>query len=85
MNTAYFWVVLGGAFGSMARFGLNAAITTITGPPFPWGTLLINVTGSFAIGIFASFTNGIPHLPYDIAAFLMVGICGGFTTFSSFR
>lgn len=84
MNTAYFWVVLGGALGSMARFGLTAAVTAVTGPAFPWATLLINVIGSFAIGLFASFTTGAPHLPYDIAAFVMVGICGGFTTFSSF-
>jgi CrcB protein len=84
MNTAYFWVVLGGALGAVARFGLTAAITAVTGPAFPWATLLINVTGSFAIGLFASFTTGARHLPYDIAAFLMVGICGGFTTFSSF-
>jgi CrcB protein len=84
MNTAYFWFVLGGALGSMALFGLTAAITAVTGSTFPWATLFINVTGSFAIGLFASFTTGSPHLPYDIAAFLMVGICGGFTTFSSF-
>jgi len=58
----------------------------LTGPYFPWGTLLINVLGSFVIGWFGAWTgaNGAVDVPADIRVFVMVGICGGFTTFSSF-
>jgi CrcB protein len=86
MSTPYLWVFLGGALGSMARFWLAAAVATITGPAFPWGTMLINITGSFVIGLFGALTShvGTLTLPVDIRMFVMVGICGGFTTFSSF-
>jgi fluoride exporter len=82
----WLWVALGGALGSMARFGIANAITTLTGPQFPWGTLLINATGSFVIGWFGALTGsrGSFAVPADIRAFVMVGICGGYTTFSSF-
>ena len=58
----------------------------LTGPQFPWGTLLINVLGSFVIGLFGALTGsrGAVSVPPDIRVFVMVGICGGFTTFSSF-
>jgi fluoride exporter len=82
----WFWVALGGALGSMARFGVANVMTALTGPQFPWGTLLINVLGSFVIGWFAVLTGtrGAVSVPPDIRVFVMVGICGGFTTFSSF-
>jgi len=82
----WLWVALGGALGSMARFGIASAMTALTGPQFPWGTLLINAAGSFIIGWFGALTssNGAVSVPADIRAFVMVGICGGFTTFSSF-
>lgn len=82
----WFWVALGGALGSVARFWLAAAVTSLTGPQFPWGTLLINVVGSFVIGCFGALTGsrGAISVPPDIRAFVMIGICGGFTTFSSF-
>jgi fluoride exporter len=87
MNIAYLWVALGGALGSVGRYWLNGIISNHVGT-FPLGTLVINVTGSFLIGIFGALT--IPEGRMDsqtrIAAtqFLMVGICGGYTTFSSF-
>jgi CrcB protein len=83
---AWFWVALGGALGSMARFGLANAVTALTGPQFPWGTLLINVGGSCVIGWFGTLTGsrGTVSVPPDIRIFVMVGICGGFTTFSAF-
>jgi CrcB protein len=86
MSTNYLWVLLGGAIGSTARFWLATAVAARTGPTFPWGTLLINVIGSFVIGLFASLTSagGILNAQPDIQTFVMVGICGGFTTFSSF-
>ena len=82
----WFWVALGGALGSMARFGVAAAVAALTGPQFPWGTLLINIGGSFVIGWFGALTGsrGAGSVPPDIRVFVMVGICGGFTTFSSF-
>lgn len=82
----WFWVALGGALGSMARFWLAGAVAALTGPQFPWGTMLINVGGSFVIGWFGALTGGRGALsiPPDIRIFVMVGVCGGFTTFSSF-
>jgi len=82
----YFWVALGGALGSMARFWMAAAVAALTGPAFPWGTILINILGSFVIGLFGTLTgpSGRFAVPLDARAFVMVGICGGFTTFSAF-
>ncbi|WP_189050110.1 fluoride efflux transporter CrcB [Aliidongia dinghuensis] len=82
----YAWVALGGAIGSMARFWMANVVAVLTGPAFPWGTLGINIIGSFVIGLVASLTgpDGSYDVPSDARIFLMVGICGGFTTFSSF-
>ena len=79
-------VAAGGALGSMARFWLTGAMTALTGPRFPYGTLLINILGSFVIGLVAAIglTPERMGLHADLRIFLMVGICGGFTTFSSF-
>lgn len=82
---AYLWVALGSALGGVARFWLAAAMTAWLGPAFPWGTLAINVLGSFVIGLAAALTGGgrFPGVA-DLRTFVMVGLCGGFTTFSSF-
>jgi CrcB protein len=88
MGTATTWlaVAAGGALGSLARFWLAAAMTALTGPRFPWGTLLINVVGSAIIGLVAAVTLTPARVAMhpDLRVFLMVGICGGFTTFSAF-
>ncbi|MFZ2004628.1 MAG: fluoride efflux transporter CrcB [Stellaceae bacterium] len=86
MITTYLWVGVGGALGSMARFWLAAFVAEILGPQFPWGTILINIVGSFVIGFFATFTGpgGRFVASFEARAFVMVGICGGFTTFSAF-
>jgi CrcB protein len=83
---SFLWVAVGGALGSVARYWLAVAVATLTGPYFPWGTLLINVLGSFVIGWFGAWTgpNGPVGVPADMRLFVMVGICGGFTTFSAF-
>ncbi len=83
---AYLAVAIGGAVGSVARFWMTGAMTAVTGPRFPWGTLLINVIGSFIIGLVAGFTLTPTRMGVhpDIRIFLMTGICGGFTTFSAF-
>jgi fluoride exporter len=88
MGSSVTWiaVALGGALGSLARFWLAAAIAALTGPRFPWGTLLINVVGSFVIGLVAAVTLLPARIGMhpDVRVFLMVGVCGGFTTFSAF-
>ncbi|HEX4342422.1 MAG TPA: fluoride efflux transporter CrcB [Verrucomicrobiae bacterium] len=83
---AYLWVALGGALGSVTRFWLNGLISAGFGETFPIGTLIINVTGSFAIGFFSTLTgtDGRWLVPITARQFVMVGICGGYTTFSSF-
>ena len=86
MIATYLWIGLGGALGSMARFWLAVAVAERLGPQFPWGTILINILGSFIIGFFSTFTGpgGRMIASFDARAFVMVGICGGFTTFSAF-
>jgi CrcB protein len=82
----YLWVALGGALGSMARFGCSSLVAGWFGETFPWGTLIINVAGSFVIGFFATLSgpDGRLLVPGDVRQFVMVGLCGGYTTFSSF-
>jgi CrcB protein len=82
----YLAVALGGALGSVARFWVAGAMAALVGARFPWGTLLINVLGSFVIGAMAGFTLTPARMGVhpDFRIFVMVGICGGFTTFSSF-
>lgn len=82
----YLWIALGAALGGMARFGLSGLIANWIGAVFPWGTLVVNVTGCFVIGIFNMLTgpDGIFLVPVNTRIFVMVGICGGYTTFSSF-
>jgi len=84
--TNFLWVALGGAIGSVGRYWAAAAVAALTGPRFPWGTLLINVVGSFVIGWFGALTadSGPLAVPAGIRLLVLVGICGGFTTFSSF-
>jgi fluoride exporter len=86
MNIAYLWVAIGGALGSVLRFWINDLVLAKTGGNFPWGILIINVTGSFLIGVFAAFSDpdGRILISPSLRTFLMIGICGGYTTFSSF-
>lgn len=84
---SYLWIALGGAIGSVSRFWLsNVIAATRFGGIFPLGTLVINITGSFFIGLFAAMNipEGRLYLPPAPRQFLMMGVCGGFTTFSSF-
>ncbi len=82
----YVWIALGGALGSVARFGCSSLAARWFGETFPWGTLIINVVGSFVIGFFATMTgpDGRVLVAPDVRQFVMVGVCGGYTTFSSF-
>jgi CrcB protein len=83
---AWVAVAVGGAIGSVGRFWLTIVMTGLTGPRFPWGTLLINVLGSMVIGLVAGLTLTPARVGMhpDIRIFLMTGVCGGFTTFSAF-
>ena len=82
----YLWVALGGALGSVARYACSSAAARWLGAGFPYGTLFVNVAGSFAIGLLAALvaSDGRPLLSADARAFVLVGVLGGFTTFSSF-
>jgi CrcB protein len=80
------WIFLGGGLGSLARYWASGWIANSVGQVFPWGTLFVNVTGSFAIGVFAALTapEGRWLVSGTFREFFMLGICGGYTTFSSF-
>ncbi|OIR15001.1 putative fluoride ion transporter CrcB [mine drainage metagenome] len=82
----YFWIALGSALGGVSRFALSGYVAHHFGETFPWGTLAVNVIGSFVIGFFATVTG--PDGRFLVGStgrqFFMTGVCGGFTTFSSF-
>ena len=82
----YLLIAVGGALGSVARFALSGFIANHFGTTFPWGTFIINVTGSFVIGFYATLTapDGRVFASGNSRQFFMTGICGGYTTFSSF-
>ncbi len=86
MLARYLWVALGSALGGAARYWMTLAVAALTGPAFPWGTILINILGSFVIGFFAALSEADARLsiPIETRLFVMTGICGGFTTFSAF-
>lgn len=77
-------VAAGGSLGSVARYLVGIGFGKWLGPKFPWGTLFINVTGSLLIGILAGLFAVRWSLPQAARIFLVVGICGGYTTFSTF-
>src|SRR5215210_1339376 len=81
MNVLY--VALGGAIGSAARYLAGAFIANRFGPDFPWGTFIVNVSGSFLIGVILSFVGG-GLLPAGARPFIAIGILGGYTTFSTY-
>jgi len=82
----YIWVAIGGALGSVSRYWASGIVARQFGETFPWGTLIINVTGSFIIGFFATSTSpdGRFLVAPSLRTFVMIGFCGGYTTFSSF-
>jgi CrcB protein len=82
----YLWIALGSALGGVARFFCTGLAARLLGETFPWGTLFVNVLGSFIIGFFATITgpDGRIFAGTTTRQFVMTGILGGFTTFSSF-
>lgn len=79
-------VTTGGALGTAARYVLSGAVANTFGETFPWGTLIVNITGCFIIGFFFTLTapDGRLFVSGQTRQFVMTGFCGGYTTFSSF-
>src|SRR6266568_7023471 len=84
--SAYMAIAVGSALGGVGRFWCSGITARLVGETFPWGTLLVNVVGSFVIGFFSTLTGPDGRIFASTTArqFVMVGICGGYTTFSSF-
>ena len=82
---SYLWVTIGSAIGGLLRYALSRWTMDLS-MKFPFGTVLINVLGSFVIGYFGTLTlqSGRYAVSDNVRLFVMVGVCGGFTTFSSF-
>jgi len=86
LMATYFWIAVGSAIGGVSRYWLSGVIARSIGETFPWGTLIVNVTGSFIIGFVATLTapDGRVFIGSTARLGLMAGFCGGYTTFSSF-
>jgi fluoride exporter len=83
--TTCLYVTIGGALGSLARYAISVWALPMS-RDLPWGTIGINIAGSFVIGFFGTLTLAQGRYPVaeNLRLFVMIGICGGFTTFSSF-
>src|SRR5262245_34873234 len=83
---SYLWIAIGGALGSVARYWCGGVASRLVGEAFPWGTLFVNILGSFVIGFFATLTGPGGRFPAGdiVRQFVMIGLCGGYTTFSAF-
>jgi len=83
---SYLWVAIGSALGGVARYWCSGVAARLFGETFPWGTVVVNIVGSFVIGFFATLTgpDGRVYASSIVRQFVMLGICGGYTTFSSF-
>ena len=81
----YLWIAVGSALGGMARYWCSGIAARLLGETFPWGTLFVNILGSLIIGFFATLTgpDGRILVGSTTRLFVMVGFCGGYTTFSS--
>ena len=79
----YVYLAIGGMVGTLARFGLSGWIQASAGPTFPWGTLVVNLVGSFALGLGVRGAE-LTGLSPELRAMVTIGFCGAFTTFSTF-
>lgn len=77
-------VALGGGLGASARYLTNLAALRVAGPHFPWGTILVNIIGSFAMGVLIEALTRRTGTSMEVRSFLATGFLGGFTTFSAF-
>jgi CrcB protein len=83
---SYVWIAIGSALGGVARFWCSGVAARWIGETFPWGTIIVNVVGSFIIGFFSTLTgpDGRIFASTTTRQFVMIGLCGGYTTFSAF-
>ena len=81
----FLWICLGGAAGTGARYLLSGWALAALGPAFPWGTLVINVSGSFLLGLLMQVGIATPLLSPTLRLALTTGVMGGFTTYSTFN
>ena len=84
MIKACLLVAAGGALGALGRYFVTAAAAAWLGSGFPWGTLIVNVAGSFLLGVLVVFLSAAWAPPGDARLFLVTGFLGAFTTFSAF-
>lgn len=80
----FVWLAAAGAVGTLLRVACNAGAARLLGHALPWGTLLVNVAGSFAFGAITGFFRTRGALPGGLETILLVGLLGGFTTYSSY-
>lgn len=78
------YIALGSAIGGLARYWIGGLVQRVHGGPYPLGTLVINVTGSLLIGLLLRYSLDSGAVSPEIRGFLTIGICGGYTTFSTF-
>jgi CrcB protein len=78
------WIGFGGALGAILRHFMNIAVARLAGSDFPWHTMVINITGSFVMGLLISLMALRWNVSHELKAFLTTGILGGYTTFSAF-
>ena len=80
----WWYVALGSAVGGVARFALSVFVQQRVGPNFPVGTLVVNISGSFVLGLILRYALGTQAITPEVRALLTTGFCGGYTTFSTF-
>lgn len=78
------YIAVGSAVGGVSRYLLGGAIQRLMGTAFPSGTLVINISGSFLLGAIIRFAMDTPAISPEVRALLTIGLCGGYTTFSTF-
>lgn len=78
------WIGLGGFGGAIARYAINSIVTGRLGAGFPWGTLVVNATGSFVLGLLFVLSQERTDLPAEIRGPVLIGFLGAYTTFSTF-
>jgi fluoride exporter len=78
------YVALGGAVGSVIRYAVGVAVQNRTGIDFPLGTLVVNITGCLLLGFLIHYALATPAITPEVRALLTTGLCGGYTTFSTF-
>lgn len=82
--TMFLYAAIGGAIGAAARYGVNVTTPKLLGHGFPWGTMIVNVGGSFVMGVLIAMMALAWSTSQEMRVFLITGVLGGFTTFSAF-